>query len=145
MTRYACGIISLLIPLQKLEASRDDFYNDLLKTRDVDCVLSTLEILDILKDKNIDFISLEEAPLEHLYVILFWCTELTPVRFTNESGGKLFGTHGGSGGYLDYIFRYAAKELYNTEVTGDLNYTIVRNSDYKEVSLEVRNASLCPY
>lgn len=69
--KVCCGIISLLIPLQKLEASRDDFYNDLLKTRDVDCVLSTLEILDILKDKNIDFISLEEAPLENLYVILF--------------------------------------------------------------------------
>ena len=30
---------------KKLEASREDFYNDIYRTRDVDCVLSTGELL----------------------------------------------------------------------------------------------------
>ena len=58
-------------------------------------------------------------------------------RFTNIEGDRLFGTHGGSGGFLEYIFRYAAKEIFDVEVKGELKYTVVRNTDYKEVFLEV--------
>lgn len=110
---------------KKLEASRDDFYSDVYKTHDVDCVLSSLEILDILKDKNIDFMQLEESPIDTL--------------FTNIEGETLFGAKGGSGGYLEYIFRYAAKVLYNVDVK-EINYTAVgrrANNDFKEVQLEV--------
>lgn len=39
---------------KKLEASRSDFYNDILSTRDVDCALATGEILDIINDLKID-------------------------------------------------------------------------------------------
>lgn len=51
---------------KKLEASRDDFYNDIFKTRDVDCVLATTEIFDLLKEKNVDFLSLPEANIDPL-------------------------------------------------------------------------------
>ena len=30
---------------KKLEASREDFYNDIYRTRDVDCVISTRKLL----------------------------------------------------------------------------------------------------
>ena len=30
---------------KKLEASREDFYNDIYRTRDVDCVISTRELI----------------------------------------------------------------------------------------------------
>jgi iron only hydrogenase large subunit-like protein len=46
---------------KKLEASRDDFYNDILKTRDVDCVLATGEILDLLRRKHVKLEELEET------------------------------------------------------------------------------------
>jgi iron only hydrogenase large subunit-like protein len=43
---------------KKLEASRQDFYNDLYSTRDVDLVLSSSEIETIMNEKSISFQSL---------------------------------------------------------------------------------------
>ncbi|CAE6452469.1 hypothetical protein ACGC1H_007137 [Rhizoctonia solani] len=39
---------------KKLEASRQDFYNDILSTRDVDCVLTTTELEILMRDKGWD-------------------------------------------------------------------------------------------
>jgi len=39
---------------KKLEASRQDFYNDVLSTRDVDCVLTTTELEMLIRDKGWD-------------------------------------------------------------------------------------------
>ncbi|KAG9103262.1 Cytosolic Fe-S cluster assembly factor nar1 [Ceratobasidium sp. 370] len=39
---------------KKLEASRQDFYNDVLSTRDVDCVLTTTELQILIRDKGWD-------------------------------------------------------------------------------------------
>ncbi len=52
---------------KKLEASRDDFTNE-DQVRDVDCVLTAAEVVDIIKDKGIDFAALEESPIDKLYV-----------------------------------------------------------------------------
>ena len=49
---------------KKLEASRDDFYDEKHQTRDVDTVLTSAEVIDIIKDKNIDFTTLADAPLD---------------------------------------------------------------------------------
>lgn len=51
---------------KKLEASRNDFYDDILKTRDVDTVLATGEILDLIKSKQIDFVNLPESDTNEL-------------------------------------------------------------------------------
>ena len=37
---------------KKLEASRQDFYNDLYSTRDVDCVLTTGELELMIREKG---------------------------------------------------------------------------------------------
>src|SRR4051794_1991746 len=69
-------------------------------------------------------------------------------RFTNarEDAG-FFGSHGGSGGYLEETFKYAAKALYGKDVT-ELKYKPGRNPDFQEVTLEVsmryiRNTLCC--
>jgi hypothetical protein len=54
---------------KKLEASRSDFYNDQLASKDVDCVLTSLEITDILTEKQIDLCSLPVSPLDSLYAL----------------------------------------------------------------------------
>lgn len=55
---------------KKLEASRDDFYNDILQTKDVDCVLATIEILDLLKEFQVDLTELETSPVDTLYLLI---------------------------------------------------------------------------
>jgi len=52
--------------------------------------------------------------------------------------GKLFGTSGGSGGYLEYIFKYAAKELFGVTVD-KVEYKATKGSslDYRTAVLEV--------
>jgi hypothetical protein len=45
---------------------------------------------------------------------------------------------GGSGGYLEFVFRYAAKSLFNLQIDGPLEYKAGRNADFKELILEVR-------
>ena len=39
---------------KKLEASRQDFYNDIFSTRDVDCVLTTGELELIMRERGWD-------------------------------------------------------------------------------------------
>eukprot|EP01119_Soliformovum_irregulare_P000404 TRINITY_DN10278_c0_g1_i2.p1 TRINITY_DN10278_c0_g1~~TRINITY_DN10278_c0_g1_i2.p1 ORF type:complete len:304 (-),score=128.94 TRINITY_DN10278_c0_g1_i2:42-953(-) len=93
---------------KKLEASRDDFYNDLLKTRDVDTVLASMEIVDMIRDRGVDFKNLEESPIDQI--------------FTNvDDEGNLFGISGSAGGYLDFILKYAARELFQLEI-GEIQF-----------------------
>lgn len=51
---------------KKLEASRSDFFDQEYQTRDVDCVLSTVEVAQLIEDKQIDFTNLEESPVDRL-------------------------------------------------------------------------------
>jgi len=64
------------------------------------------------------------------------------ISFSNiDQRGDLHGWSGGSGGYLEYLFRSAAKELFGKEFPEQLPYQtqLVRrkNNDFKEVFLEV--------
>ncbi|KAG9455180.1 hypothetical protein H6P81_008084 [Aristolochia fimbriata] len=121
---------------KKLEAVRDDFIFPVdhldedgheavgWNVAEVDSVLTTGEVLDLIQLKSIDFNALEEAPLDKL---------LTNV---NEEG-LLYGVAGSSGGYAETIFRYAAKTLFGKEISGLLEFKVLRNSDFREVHLEV--------
>lgn len=51
---------------KKLEASRDDFLDDILHTRDVDCVLTSGELLTFIQEHAADFVSSTEAPLDQM-------------------------------------------------------------------------------
>lgn len=54
-----------------------------------------------------------------------------------DEEGQLYGVSGSSGGYAETIFRHAAKALYGQEIKEPLVFKTVRNSDFREVSLEV--------
>lgn len=59
-------------------------------------------------------------------------------RLTNvDEGGLLYGVSGGSGGYAETVFRHAAKTLFGKEIEEPLEFRSVRNSDFREVTLEV--------
>lgn len=114
---------------KKLEAAREDFIFELEKeegTRvtEVDCVLTSGEILDLLQTRSIDFADLDEAPLDRVLANV-------------DERGHLYGVQGGSGSYAETIFKYAARELFKTEITGPLQWRTLRNADFKEASLEV--------
>ncbi|ERM95549.1 protein NAR1 isoform X1 [Amborella trichopoda] len=121
---------------KKLEAFRDDFVFSMgrqgetgheaagPRIAEVDSVLTTGEVLDLIKLKSCDFRSLEEAPLDRL---------LTNV----DEEGHLYGVQGGSGGYAETIFRYAAERLFGKDMQGPVNFKILRNSDFREATLEV--------
>ncbi len=44
---------------------------------------------------------------------------------------------GSSGGYAEYIFRYAAKQIFNIDVA-TIEYKNIRGTDLRSFSLEVR-------
>lgn len=128
---------------KKLEASRDDFVfqldphaeeheGEVNMILEVDSVLTTGEILELIQSKEVDFKSLEEAPLDKL---------LTNV---NEEG-DLYGVRGSSGGYAETIFRYAAKTLFGRHIDGPLNFRNIRNSDFQEVTLEVEGETVLKF
>ncbi|KAL5073603.1 hypothetical protein RYX36_012587 [Vicia faba] len=105
------------------------------------CVNSSLLLLmcilthvcgSIFKSKEVDFKSIEEAPLDKL---------LTNI---NEEG-HLYGVRGSSGGYAETIFRYAAKTLFGRHIDGPLNFRNIRNSDFQEVTLEVEGETVLKF
>ncbi|XP_068710681.1 probable cytosolic Fe-S cluster assembly factor v1g210509 [Montipora foliosa] len=108
---------------KKLEASREDFYDDIYRTRDVDCVISTVELEKMFEEKGVNFNELENAELDKLF------SSVHGDELVNHSGG-------GSGGYLEHVFTFAAKECFGKTVD-EITYKTLRNKDFKEVTLQV--------
>ncbi|MBN3303906.1 NARFL factor, partial [Amia calva] len=101
---------------KKLEASRPDFYIDESQTREVDCVITSGEVLKMLEQEGLSLADVDSAPLDTL-------------------------AGGGSGGYLHHIFTHAAKTIFGEEVK-ELKYKTLKNKDFQEVTLEKDGAVL---
>ncbi|KAH6571801.1 hypothetical protein BSLG_009220 [Batrachochytrium salamandrivorans] len=109
---------------KKLEASRQDFYNDIYKTRDVDCVITTGEVERMVLEQGMDIRSVQEIEEDTMF----------------EKLGKSQGSS--SGGYLSHTMRYAAQSLFGVTLSpediqdGTNGVTIVpgRNPDSTDVS-----------
>jgi iron only hydrogenase large subunit-like protein len=120
---------------KKLEAARTDFA-DPEGVRDVDCVITTNELLTVIEDKSGGaFESLPEAQLEE---------EATIFKTWTVKGGipQLTGPVGNSaGGYLFYVMRRASKEIFNIDlpviISSDPRIQVHhhRNADYTEYTL----------
>lgn len=112
---------------KKLEASREDFYNDIYKSRDVDLVITSLEVEGILVEKSIDFKSLSPQSID------------VELSFVDEQRRLLTHPGSSSGGYLEQVFRYASNVLFGWEIRPDtpLQYKVLRNKDFQEVTLLV--------
>ncbi|NXG09697.1 NARFL factor, partial [Sakesphorus luctuosus] len=107
---------------KKLEASRPDFFNQQYQTRDVDCVITTGEVLKLLEQAGVSLSDVDPAPLDAMP------SSGTAEQLSTHTGG-------GSGGYLEHIYRHAAKELFGIQVD-TIEYKPLKNKDFQEVTLE---------
>ncbi|XP_077258657.1 putative cytosolic Fe-S cluster assembly factor AGAP009023 [Temnothorax americanus] len=110
---------------KKLEASREDFYNQQRKTRDVDCVITSIELEQMLSQDGLVLNEIDEGEVKQPFG-----------SYSEEVASRLWGHSGsGSGGYADFIFRYAAKNLFDEDnVTVDVKN--LRNPDFQEAELK---------
>ena len=113
---------------KKLEATRSDFVTPGTEIRDVDTVIATNELNLLFDQLDTPFRDFKQMPFDDLTTI---CRtgEKTPYNFKSHPGS-------GSGGYIEFVFKYAAKELFNIE-DPELNFVIKRNADHQELFLTV--------
>ncbi|KAJ3333097.1 hypothetical protein HDU76_011465 [Blyttiomyces sp. JEL0837] len=132
---------------KKLEASRSDFYNDVYRTRDVDTVLTTGEVERIiLRDFGVRLEDIPEIGIPALF------TKAGPADpIISPDNFIVYGSEGSSsGGYLSFIFRYAARELFGIQLspedltgckydTHEVEIRPGRNVDYHEIVLKLQS------
>lgn len=109
---------------KKLEASREDFYNDIYKTRDVDLVVTSVEVESMLNEKQIGLKNLPSTELDK------------ELAFLDHDGNLLGHAGSSSDGYLEYVAHYTAKYVFNMDSI-DITYKILRNKDFQEVVVSV--------
>ncbi|XP_058476299.1 nuclear prelamin A recognition factor isoform X2 [Solea solea] len=107
---------------KKLEAVREEFTNSLLETRDVDCVLTSGEIYYMMEQRKVSVEELDSVPLDQ---VLGEAGDTTLVRHEGR----------GSEGFLEHVFKHAAKEIFGVDVH-EITYKTLRNRDFQEVTLE---------
>lgn len=100
---------------KKLEASRIQFETN--GVRDVDTVITSAEILSMILDAGFDFATVPED----------WSS-------FGPSSGRVAGSS--SGGYLSYVLRYAAKLLFDIDVSPDLRDPRIRITQPKTPKLK---------
>ncbi|CAN0304934.1 unnamed protein product, partial [Hapterophycus canaliculatus] len=158
---------------KKLEASRKDFrHEDLGGDAEVDLVLTTAEVLELIEESAGAGAAGAAPPSNDAGAVP--SSDLTGDFFrrhgssgaanpadlgkplapgfpagqaatASEDGLSLYGgvggegaSGGGSGGYLEYVFRHAAAELFGVDLAGQpLVYRAGRNADFRETTLEV--------
>ncbi|XP_069167151.1 cytosolic Fe-S cluster assembly factor narfl [Procambarus clarkii] len=111
---------------KKLEASRDDFYSELYSTREVDCVITSVEVEQMLSRDEVDLPRVPPVPLDG-----------------DLSSGPVLTSHQGSpsGGYAHNVFITAAKQLFGQD-QDMLQWKTLRNADFREVTLEVNGETV---
>ncbi|XP_074105867.1 putative cytosolic Fe-S cluster assembly factor CPIJ010948 [Cotesia typhae] len=111
---------------KKLEAFRDDFVDKSNNTKDVDCVITSIELEQMLEQQNKKLSDFEPSVIDSPFGTLEFSNK--PKHIWSHSGS-------GSGGYAEFIFKYAAKNLFQmTDVK--LEFKDLRNPDFKEAVLE---------
>ena len=107
---------------KKLEASRSDFLREDQQTKDVDFVITPMEIEQILEELNVEFNDLGISHVDPL--------SSADIPTWNVPAGS------GSGGYAEHVLRFASRELY--DITLDhITFQPMKNSDIREAFLEV--------
>ncbi|MCL4143199.1 UNVERIFIED_CONTAM: hypothetical protein GTU68_053720 [Idotea baltica] len=106
---------------KKLEASREEFNVEEFDTREVDCVITSVEVEQLLEKEEVDLGGVERAGLDPEL-------SLSPDLRTHEGSG--------SGGFAHHVFTYAAKHLFGVE-GHEMTWKSLRNNDMQELTLEV--------
>jgi len=129
-------------PDKKLERARKDFYDENESSYDVDCVLTTAEVLTLLPEDLVE--ETKKPPVVEAQASPMFAPMLLGSKNSHScslAGQSLLGvseSRTGSGGYLEHIFRYAALTLYGVDFSGHaLEYVQGRNKDFQSVTLKV--------
>ncbi|XP_052341836.1 nuclear prelamin A recognition factor-like [Oncorhynchus keta] len=87
-----------------------------------ECVCVPGEVFLMMEQMKVSVADLDSAPLDHVL---------------SEAGGHALVRHEGKGseGFLEHVFKYAAKELFGLDVD-QITYKTLRNRDFQEVCLE---------
>ncbi|GBG31099.1 Cytosolic Fe-S cluster assembly factor NARFL [Hondaea fermentalgiana] len=126
---------------KKLEASRNDFFRAEADARDVDCVLTTTELANMMVEDETD--EGDVAMLDDVHEAgsgpLARRVADSLASLSEASAVGVSAADGGSGGYVEYVFRTAAKELFGVDVpSGPLPFKQGRNADIRTVELHVQ-------
>ncbi|XP_045542876.1 probable cytosolic Fe-S cluster assembly factor CPIJ010948 [Papilio machaon] len=108
---------------KKLEASREDFYSELLNCHDVDCVVTAIELEQMLSNSGKSLCDVVEAELDAV-----WGGEAEEPGLRGHAGS-------GSGGFAHHVFLHAAEQLFGI-TDPPMVYKEFRNPDFKELTLE---------
>ncbi|KAK3917039.1 putative cytosolic Fe-S cluster assembly factor [Frankliniella fusca] len=115
---------------KKLEASRSDFYSQEEDAKDVDCVITSVELEQMFKSQGKHLSDFPAADIDFPWTEGLSCSEQIPYK------GTLVGHRGtGSGGYADHVMASAAQELFE-ESGAELKFKVLRNPDMREAILE---------
>ena len=106
---------------KKLEATREDFAEN--GVRDVDCVITTAELVKMIEERGVDFSQLPESQnLSNL-----------ETRMASHPGSS-------SGGYLHHLMTVSAQSLFGLDVdvaeARGVQVRTIRNGDMVEYTLE---------
>ncbi|XP_017073840.1 probable cytosolic Fe-S cluster assembly factor GE22682 [Drosophila eugracilis] len=109
---------------KKLEASREDFFSKTNNSRDVDCVITSVEVEQMLTEDERTLTQYDPEDLDWPWSdtrpnYMVWAHEATL-----------------SGGYAEHIFKFAAKELFNEFTPKELEFKQLKNRDFREIILE---------
>lgn len=130
---------------KKLEASRQDFYNEVYSTREVDCVITTGELELMMREKNWDLsmpvdgeqeecdnnVSRPRSHSDDKFALETPQVDANLPQLINHPGTS-------SGSYLHTLIRAVVDEHPHAL---DLNVRTVRSSDYEEYTLTDRTTS----
>lgn len=125
---------------KKLEASRPEFEED--GCRDVDTVLSSGELLDLLRERGIDLRAVQPAAqLDVLPIARGADGEAEPSAAGAASASLYSHEGGGSGGYAVQVARYAMRTLFGADMPAP-ELRKGRNADVTEFTLDTPDGAL---
>ena len=106
---------------KKLEASREDFTDEDTGVKDVDLVVTTVEVEEMLQDRGINLLNLNKSNIDDL----FGSRGEAPFSASNYGSG--------SGGYANDLFVHAVKEIHGERMDpGQVKYATIKNADFSE-------------
>ncbi|XP_071454345.1 probable cytosolic Fe-S cluster assembly factor AGAP009023 [Hetaerina americana] len=110
---------------KKLEASRSDFADGSTGEKDVDCVLTPVELEQLLAGEDSNGLGLAEVEPQ----------PLDPFPGTKAPDTICSHKGSGSGGYAYHTFIYACKEIFG-EIVSTVEFKPLRNPDFMESTFE---------
>ncbi|XP_076164600.1 putative cytosolic Fe-S cluster assembly factor GH10760 isoform X2 [Ptiloglossa arizonensis] len=119
---------------KKLEASREDFYNHERKSRDIDCVITPIELEQMLSEYNVILNEINARDVQRPFDSQI--DNLRNVLYSHSGSG--------SGGYADFILRYAVKHLFEeTDIV--VEFKSLKNPDFQEAVFQKNGQRLLTF